>query len=262
MPEQNPTSSPPRRPPIVVALTAQAVAAVLCFGLAGVLARSGVAGLQIPLILAGQGVLAAVLGGRWGLASWWIPLQLVLPMAAGAALALDVPSWIYLLAFAALVLVFWNTTRDRVPLYLTNRPTWQAIADLLPDKQGAQFMDVGAGLGGTLVFLAKTRPDMRFHGVESAPLPFAAAWLRLKLAGAGNAALHFGDMWKTDLSECDVVYAFLSPEPMPALFKKVKAEMPAGSRFISNSFDVPGETPTETRALGDRRRTNLLIWNL
>jgi hypothetical protein len=31
---------------------------------------------------------------------------------------------------------------------------------------------------------------------------------------------------------------------MPKLWLKVKAEMPAGSLFISNSFPVPGEVPS------------------
>jgi hypothetical protein len=40
-----------------------------------------------------------------------------------------------------------------------------------------------------------------------------------------------------------VVYAFLSPAPMPRLWEKICAEMKPGSLFISNSFPVPGQAP-------------------
>jgi hypothetical protein len=45
------------------------------------------------------------------------------------------------------------------------------------------------------------------------------------------------------LGDYDVVYAFLSPAPMPRLWEKVQAEMQPGNLFISNSFPVPGATP-------------------
>jgi len=221
-----------------VALAAQVVACALSFGLAAVLKRAGFGGFGLPVILGVEGVIAAILSLRWGLARWWIPLQLVLPLTAGTALMLDLPSWVFLAAFAALALVFWNASSDRVPLYLTNRTTWRALVDLLPEKPGARFLDVGSGIGGTMLFLAARRPDMTFTGIESAPLPFALAWLRLKLAGLPNVRLHYGDFWNHDLGTAEVVYCFLSPEPMPKLFDKATREMRPGSLFISNSFAV------------------------
>jgi len=40
--------------------------------------------------------------------------------------------WIFLLVFVALSLVYWNTVHNQVPLYLTTRATWVALAELLP----------------------------------------------------------------------------------------------------------------------------------
>ena len=84
----------------------------------------------LPLILAAQGISAAYLSHRWGLARWWLPVQLLLPAAFAGALALDIPSWVYLVAFLGLLLVYWNTTGERVPLYLTNQQTWASLANL------------------------------------------------------------------------------------------------------------------------------------
>lgn len=256
-------NSPARstRAPVLTALAAQGVAFVLCFGFAMVARRSGLQVLELPLILAGQGIVAAVLGLKWGLPRWWVPLQLVLPGAAGAALMLELPSWIFLAAFAVLVLVFWNASGERVPLYLTNRKSWAALAQLISTDE-AKFVDIGCGVGGTLTSLARAKPDMAVTGIESAPLPFMLAWIRIKMSGLKNIELVYGDFWKLDLKPYDVVYAFLSPAPMPALYEKARAEMAVGSRLISNSFTVPEIPPDETHAVDDSRGTKLLIWRM
>ncbi|MBT6608773.1 MAG: hypothetical protein HOB37_09965 [Rhodospirillaceae bacterium] len=123
-----------------------------------------------------------------------------------------------------------------------------------------RFLDIGSGLVGLLMFVGRERPNMTVEGIESAPLPFAMAWLRLKLTAGPNVRALYGDFWGHDLSDYDVVYAFLSPAPMAALFEKVKKEMKPGSMFISNSFAVPEVAPDEIIKVDDKRKTQLLIW--
>ena len=99
----------------------------------------------------------------------------------------------------------------------------------------------GAGIGSTTVPLADQMPDSQFTGYENAPL----TWLigRLLSLGRPNISWRWEDMWQAQLGEYDVVYAFLSPAPMPDLWKKVCAEMQPGSLLVSNSFPVPGVVP-------------------
>jgi predicted O-methyltransferase YrrM len=77
--------------------------------------------------------------------------------------------------------------------------------------------------------------------------------------GLANTYLKYGNFWDEDLSRYDMVYCFLSPEPMPALYRKACAEMRPGSLIISNSFDVPGVPADE---ILDRRHTRLFFWRL
>ncbi len=146
-----------------------------------------------------------------------------------------------------------------MPLYLTNQMTWRALAEQLPKEEGGRFVDLGSGLGGTLGFLARNRPDMKFEGIESAPIPYLLARLRLC---AVPVNLRFGSLWATDLAAYDVVYCFLSPVPMAALYEKAKAQMRPGSLFISNSFAVPDVRPDDTVAVEDSRKTELMIWRM
>ena len=97
-------------------------------------------------------------------------------------------------------------------------------------------------------------------GVEYSPLTWAIGWLRTRRLK--NVEWRYADLWSTPLGKYDVVYAFLSPAPMPELWRKVQAEMPAGSLFVSNSFAVPDVTPSEIVEVGDGRQTQLYCYRL
>lgn len=221
--------------------------------------------LPLPALLALQGAIAAGLGQIMGLAKWWLPVNLLLPAAAALALSLNLPSWIYPLLFIALALVFWNSAGDRVPLYLTNRTTWEALEELLERetrRKGAPLAvaDMGCGLAGALLYLARRCPEAEFTGVESAPLPFAIARLRLAFSGLDNLSIRYGSLWNQDLGRYDLLYCFLSPEPMPRLYEKAKREMQTGQLLVSNSFAVPEVAAEALLQLEDRRETRLLLY--
>ena len=256
----------PYRAPLVIALGCQLAAGGVVF--AGGEAVAWAVDFRPPLaaLLALQGIGAALLGWRFGLAWWWAPIQLLAP--AAMALALDLawaarlPAWIFLAAFVLLLAVFWNSAGDRVPLYLTNRKTRAALAGLLPDRPGLVIADLGSGLGGVGAELARRRPTACVDAIESAPLPFALGWLRHRLAGPANLRPRYGDLWAADLGAYDLVYCFLSPAPMPALYAKARAEMRPGSLLVSNSFAVPGEPADRVVEVDDRRGTRLHVWRM
>ena len=121
------------------------------------------------------------------------------------------------------------------------------------------LLDLGCGFGGVLRQLAGLRPDAKLDGVEIAPLPALVAWLRLH--GVSQCRVRRGDFWRLDLSQYDLVYAFLSPAPMAALWEKVRREMRPGTVFVSNSFAIPGEEASLTVPL-DARGARLYVWRL
>jgi len=151
------------------------------------------------------------------------------------------PGW-FLLAFVLLLLVYRGALSGQVPLYLSNKQTVQALADLLAKRGPSRFLDLGAGVGSTTVPLADHLPDSHFTGYENAPL----TWLlgRILSLGRPNIAWKWDDLWQARLGDYDVVYAFLSPAPMEKLWQKVEAEMTPGSLFISNTFPAPGIAPS------------------
>jgi len=246
-----------------VALLAQIAVAVPLLGVIWwLMAGSAKATPLFLLLFFFQSGLAALLGWFFGLRRWWLVFQLLLPPALALGVWAQAPSWIYPSAFLALLLIYWNSAGEKVPLYLTNRKTRTALAELLPEKTDLAFADLGCGFGGVLAYLARRRPLASFAGIESAPALFLASWLRLKFFGPPNVSIIFRDYWKQDLGRYDVVYCFMSPAPMAELYAKVRSEMRPGSLFISNSFKVPEFPADETVAVGDRRGTKLHVWRI
>lgn len=247
-----------RLPPPVFALLLQ-FASVL---LVALLIR--LTGLQLaPLVIALLcGALAAVLSHVAGLARWWPFIQFAFAPALVMVLSLDIPPDFFLIAFLVMLVVYWSTFRTQVPLYLSSNKVWQALESRLPAAQPFTFIDLGSGIGGVLTHLAQTRPLGRYHGVESAPLPFVWSWLRIKSCGHAQCSVHWGSLWDCDLSQYDVVFAYLSPVPMNDLWNKARQEMRPGSQFISNTFAVPDIPPQEKLTVDDLHHSTLYIWRM
>jgi hypothetical protein len=70
------------------------------------------------------------------------------------------------------------------------------------------------------------------------------------------------DFMQVDLSGYDVVYAFLSPAPMPQLWAKARREMRPGSLFVSLAFAVPGVAPERVIDVSERERHTLYVWRM
>lgn len=248
-----------RWPPIATALLLQLLAAFVTVAAAYLLAPRGIR--LTPLVAALlTGAIAA--SGAWlaGLERWWIVIQLSFVPAAIVASSLPIPRWLWFALFAALAAVYWSTFRTQVPLYLSSRQVRLALIPLLPAGR-FRFMDLGSGVGGVLTDLAQARPDGDYHGVESAPFPWAVSWFRTVRRRPRNCRVHWGSLWDCDLSEYDVVFAYLSPVPMPALWEKARREMAPGSTFISNTFAIV-TPPTRTVQVRDRHDSTLYLWTM
>jgi hypothetical protein len=226
--------------PAVQALLIQVVSFALVFGIAAVLDCLPEAWSMIMLAAALQGLIAAALS-RWRrMAPWWPPIQFVFPLAVIAVQALRLPSWFFLAGFLLLLGLFWTTFRTQVPFYPSTASVWGSVAARLP--QSVRFIDIGSGFGGLVLHLAAGHSKGSFCGIELAPLPWLTSWLRARL-DRSEAKFIRGDYGRLDLSQYDVVFAFLSPAAMPALWRKACAEMRPGTLLLSYQFPVPDAAP-------------------
>lgn len=224
---------------------------IAAFGLAFAAWRAGVgAWWWQPIIAVALGI--ALRQPRW----WWLIHALFLPLAM-LLRPLPVPAWAWALALLLAFGVFGRVDRSRVPLFLSGNAALDALEPLLPAE--GELIDLGAGVGTVLARFG-TRPGLRVTGVEHAWLPWLLGWLRLRLAG-NPARLLRGALEDVDLGRADVVYAFLSPAMMPALWAQARAGMRPGALLVSHCFDVPGVPPTRVIDVPGGRGP-LLVWRM
>ncbi len=207
--------------------------------------------------------LAFLLGWVTGHTLVWRLAAAAAPPAAALFVLYTPPFWVLPLLLIVLAGIFWNVRSERVPLYLTNRRTIDALADLvrdLPQSENVTVVDLGCGLAGAVHALAVRLPDVRVVGVENAPLLYLAARLRCGLFGPRNAEVRYGSLWSEDLGAYAVVYCFLSSEPMPRLIAKATAEIKNDCILVSNTFTDLPNTADEVVLVGDSRETHLNVW--
>ena len=246
------------RAPAVRALLCQCAAFPLTLLAVYLLARAGT---QPSYLLAAllQGIFAAVLTWRWRLASWWIVICLLFPLALYGASDLNLPPWLFLTVFLFMLVLYWSTFRTQVPYYPSGQAAWKAVAEQLPQDRAISFIDIGSGLGGLVLDLARRRPDAQSTGIELAPLPWLASFLRARVEGS-RARFIRGDYEQLDFGNYDAVFAYLSPAAMTALWHKARREMRPGSMLMSYEFAIPAAPPSESLYLQDTGRT-LYIWH-
>ncbi len=246
------------RAPAIQALVLQLIAGFAMWLIAGAvdyLANEALTLLQAAIL---QGVLAASMTIWRRLALWWVLIQLVFPLCLLATMALQFPPIIFLAAFLFMLALYWSTFRTQVPFYPSGAAVWKAVLPMLPSDRAVHFIDIGSGLGGLVLNLARNRPDCRFIGIELAPLPWLISRTRSILTGS-RARFVIGDYESLDLEQFDVVFAYLSPAAMPALWQKSQREMRPGSLLLSYEFSIPGQVPQIT-VLPDPHGPTLYGW--
>ncbi len=248
-------------PPWVRALVAQAAALVIV----ALVAKSSVALGGAPVgpipLCAAQALLAAAIAWALRLAPWWVAIQLGFAPTVVLATAAHLPPGVFLVAFLVLAGLYWSTYRTQVPLYPSSPAVWEAVGRLLPGQRPIRLVDVGSGMGGLVLHLAAARTDSVVLGVELAPLPWLASVVRARLRRS-SACFRRIDYRRLDLGDYDVVFAFLSPAAMPALWRKAQREMAPGSLFLSLAFPVPGARPDIAVDVPGLRGGTLCGWRM
>ena len=230
--------------PAVAALLLQVAAFPLTLACTWLLASSGIPMSYLGVALI-QGAIAAGLSWWRGLASWWRAIQLLFPLGLYATAQLDIPPAAFLAIFLFLLLLYWSTYRTQVPYYPSNRAVWDAVAALLPPNGTVRVIDIGSGLGGFTLDMARRRPGVKATGIELAPLPWLASSLRARL-GKSSARFIRGDYDKLDFADYDLVFAYLSPAAMSALWRKASREMRPGALLVSYEFVIADRLPNRT----------------
>lgn len=123
----------------------------------------------------------------------------------------------------------------------------QAISDIVQELASEQktlrIAELGSGDGRLAFGLAKTGAEIVAYEVN--PLLTILTRVLKFLKRTTNLTIKNADFLQEDLSEFDVVVAYLYPEVMQKLEPKLFSELKDGSRIISNTFKIKTRTPNK-----------------
>jgi hypothetical protein len=156
-----------------------------------------------------------------------------------------------LVAFFFFVLVFiLSALWILVPAFygLPSRPTHPdrirkalKLANLKPDEV---LYDLGSGDGRVLIIAAREF-GAKAVGIEIGPVQCALIWLRMTAGGLSDKIkIQWGNFFKTDLNEADVVYVYATSTEVTKLAPYLEKQMKPGSRVVSISADFPEWEPS------------------
>ncbi|MBX7145314.1 MAG: class I SAM-dependent methyltransferase [Oligoflexia bacterium] len=224
-----------KRIPPLQSLAISILAQTFGFGVSILVANfSGISGLLLSIV---HGASAGCVAGFLRLSPTWVVVNMAMWPAAWLYKHAALPNQALLWLVLVLLLIYVPTYWTRVPFYPSSRRMYEAILEFLPQDQPFKFIDLGCGYGALVCYLAKQRPLGIFVGAELAPLPALIAWLRSRSYGS-RVQITWGNFWKLPLSDYQVVYAFLAPDPMPQIEEKCAHEMKSGSTLLINSFPL------------------------
>ncbi len=214
---------------------------------------------MVALVLM-QASFAAIFSSLAGMASWWRWIHLGFPVAIWGMSSWHIPNEFYLVGFIVSLGLFWTTFRSQVPFFPSRPVVWRQVAKLMPKDKSVRLIDIGSGLGDMPMYIAKARPDSYIEGIEIAPLPWLVSLLRAKIRRS-KAVLKLGDYRALDFANYDIIFAYLSPAAMLALWQKAHKEMRPGSLLISLEFEIPGIAPS-MRIAGTGHSPAIYVWRM
>jgi hypothetical protein len=216
--------------------------------------------ISILALVLSQALIATTFSYLLGMASWWRWIHLCFPLAIWVMLKVQLPNELYLVGFIISLSLFWTTFRSQVPFFPSRPVVWKQVAKLMPKDKSVSLIDIGSGLGDMPMYIAKMRPECRLEGIEIAPLPWLVSFIRSKIR-CSSAIFKLGDYRALDFSNYDIVFAYLSPAAMLALWEKANQEMKSGSLLISLEFEIPGANPS-MRIAGSEHSPMIYVWRI
>ncbi len=147
--------------------------------------------------------------------------------------------WFGLLMVVVLALPNIRARWGGAPYVWTNKKTQETMLRFATIKPGDIAYDLGCG-DGRLVRAAATHGAMA-TGIEASLLTCALAWIWS--LPVRNVRIRFGDLWKGDYRDADVVFCYILVAGMQRFEREIWPTLKPGCRVVSNSFRMKGLVP-------------------
>ena len=154
---------------------------------------------------------------------------------------------LYIAAISSLLYGLWMSIPFfyGVPWVPTARDRIRWALEMVDLQEGELLYDLGAG-DGRVLFMAAEVFGARAIGIEASPLQYAFTWLRIFFnGGKPNISVRRENFHQSDLSDADVVFAYLRPDQTIPMQDVLSAQLKVGARVVAVAFDFPKWKPSD-----------------
>jgi hypothetical protein len=133
----------------------------------------------------------------------------------------------------------------QLPWVPTQKARARKALEMAKLQPGEVLYDLGAG-DGRILLMATEEFGAQAVGIEASLLQFVFTWARCFFSGGrSNIRVRLENFYKADLSDADVVFAYLTPTHAIRLQDKLTSKLKPGARVISIAFDFPKWKPND-----------------
>lgn len=132
----------------------------------------------------------------------------------------------------------------------------------VPLKKGMTIYDLGAG-DGRLVYKANKEYGVKSIGYEFSPFVWMWSKFLKFFFWRSDADLRYGNFWKKDLTDADVIVCYLLPGSMKKMYNELFPSLKPGTLIISHAFSIPDMKPIkELPRLREKRLGPIRVYKI
>lgn len=133
----------------------------------------------------------------------------------------------------------------KIPYYPSKQDAIRKLLEVYIPPSGTNILDLGSGDARVLIEIAKRYDDAILVGVEKNPLLIEASMRKIGRLGLKNIKLIHADMFKVDLDDYDVIYAYLTRDALNKLRPRLVNFIMEGKEIFTYDIAIPGVKPYE-----------------
>jgi predicted RNA methylase len=135
------------------------------------------------------------------------------------------------------------------------------MLSLIDSRNEGSIIDLGSGWGTLVIAAACKNPNKQVVGYELSWLPWLVSITRKYSLGLDNLTICRKDFNNAELNKFSVIFCYLFPQGMTALYEKLKVEQLSKIVVVSNTFALASCQATKVVKLNDAYRTPIYVYH-
>ncbi len=169
---------------------------------------------------------------------------------------------VLVIVVVSLLELFYYTLKTGAPPMPSSFGAARHISRLISNSEKHTVIEIGAAWGHLAFPLAFSHPASIIRAIEISPLPWLFMKLLEKLLGVSNMRIERCDMFDASLEDADAIVCYLHSELLEELRPKFESELKPGTLVVSNTYEIPGWSPTKVERREDSYCPQIYVYQV